>query len=94
MGEPERAGLVARERDGLRPRTTSSLRAEKKPCFFSMVAGESGSDFTRMMAGDPVSWVGRENGFILRKTRESRGWGCWLKKKRKKRSVNSETGSS
>lgn len=36
MGDPDRAGLLARDRDGLRPRTTSSLRAEKKPCFFSI----------------------------------------------------------
>lgn len=36
MGETVRAGLVEREREGESPRTTSSLRAEKKPCFFSI----------------------------------------------------------
>ena len=36
MGDPVRAGLLAREREGESPRTTSSLRAEKKPCFFSI----------------------------------------------------------
>lgn len=40
MGEAVRAGLVERERErereGERPRTTSCLRAEKKPCFFSI----------------------------------------------------------
>lgn len=39
MGEAVRAGLLERERDGERPRTTSSLRAEKKDCLFSI--GES-----------------------------------------------------
>lgn len=36
MGDIDRAGLAARDREGLRPRTTSCLRAEKKPCFFSI----------------------------------------------------------
>lgn len=38
MGDPVRAGLQEREREreGERPRTTSSFRAEKKPCFFSI----------------------------------------------------------
>lgn len=36
MGDIDRAGLPARDREGLRPRTTSCLRAEKKPCFFSI----------------------------------------------------------
>ena len=36
MGERVRAGLMEREREGESPRTTSSLRAEKKPCFFSI----------------------------------------------------------
>lgn len=36
MGEPDLAGLLERERDGESPRTTSSFRAEKNPCFFSI----------------------------------------------------------
>lgn len=45
MGEPVLAGLVERERErereGERPLTTSSFKAEKKPCFFSIWRRES-----------------------------------------------------
>jgi hypothetical protein len=36
MGDPVRPGLLARDRDGESPRTTSSFNAEKKPCFLSI----------------------------------------------------------
>lgn len=36
MGEGGLAGLLDREREGENPRTISSLRAERKPCFFSI----------------------------------------------------------
>ena len=39
MGDPVLAGLLARDRDGESPRTTSSFSAEKKPCFLSIVNG-------------------------------------------------------
>ena len=38
MGDALLAGLLARDRAGERPRTTSSLSAEKNPCFRSIVS--------------------------------------------------------
>lgn len=36
IGDPLRAGLFARDLAGDSPRTTSSFKAEKNPCFFSI----------------------------------------------------------
>jgi hypothetical protein len=42
LGELRRAGLLPRDLEGERPRLTSSFKAEKKPCFFSIGGKMSG----------------------------------------------------
>ena len=39
MGDPLLAGLLALDFPGDKPLTTSSLRAERNPCFLSILSG-------------------------------------------------------
>jgi hypothetical protein len=51
LGELCRAGLLPRDLAGERPRLTSSFKAEKKPCFFSIVRCQEGGKRERTKYG-------------------------------------------